>query len=421
MNKMSLGTEMKGFPSGIDWSLVLQRVAVEEECGLEFSKEQYISTFAHTHYIFDFKTKEDSTVLFFESFNGRKNFVEYVNTLSELVNSDVVIEKPGKRSVDFFNGLKYKLLFFPSWRRVLKQAGLGGNFENRALYYIVNLYRFYLEIEKAATEQHISFERYNLFVTFYDSMPKDAFFVQLMRLYGVKTATLQHGAFTARRNNQLVNSGVELRTLNSDYFLCWNKFTVDEAAKENYDTNKCIVSGIIGFAKDEKRIICESVTNNTFGVVIGHPTFEEENIILIESANKLATKTGMSFYLKLHPNYSETYFDNLVDKKFYKGTSKKGIPMLEYANSVEFSIVGASTVFVELVYLGHPVLRYSSGEIVDKWRDIKVGNSFNRTEGVLEAFDKMRNAPEEKELFDYLCTVENVRASYKNTLNQLGA
>lgn len=421
MNNLNLGTEMKGFPSGIDWSLVLHRIAIEEECGLKFSKKHYISTFAHIHYIFDFKTKADSKVMFFESFNGRKNFVEYVNTLSELVTSDVVVEKQGKRGVDFFRGLKFKLFFFPSWRRVLKKAGLGNYFENKALYYLVNLYRFYVELRKVAEEQHVIFKNYRLFVTFYDSMPKDAFFVQLMRLYGVKTATLQHGAFTARRNKQLVNSGVELRTLNSDYFLCWNKFTVEEAEKEKFDTRKCIITGIIGFAKEEKRVLCERVTNKTFGVVIGHPTFEEENRILIQSANELALNTGMGFYLKLHPNYSETYFDKLVDKKYCKGIIKKGISMLEYANSVEFSIVGASTVFVELVYLGHPVLRYSSGEIVDKWRDIKVGNCFNKSKDIMKAFDKMRSARDEKELFDYLCTVEYVRASYKNTLNQLGA
>lgn len=421
MNKLNLGTEMKGFPSGIDWSLVLHRVAVEEECDLRFSKEEYISTFAHTQYVFDFKTESESKVLLFESFNGRKNFVEYINALSELISSDVVVEKPGKRSVDLFRGLKYKFCFFPSWQKILKKARLGGNFERRALYYLVNLHRFYLELEKSKEVQQISFKKYNLFVTFYDSMPKDAFFVQLMRLNGVKTATLQHGAFTAQRNNQLVNSGVELRTLNSDYFLCWNRFTVDEAIKEGFDKRRCIISGILGFAKNDKRILCDSVTNNTFGVVIGHPTFEEENKILIESANKLASKTGMSFYLKLHPNYSETYFDDVVDKKYYRGIIKKGIPMLDYANTVEFSIVGASTVFVELVYLGHPVLRYSSGEIVDKWRDIKVGYCFDSPDGVTVVYEKMKNATEEKELFDYLCSVENVRDSYKDILNQLSA
>lgn len=403
---------MKGFPSGIDWSLVLHRVAVEEECGLKFSKEQFISTFAHTHYVFDFKTNVNSKVLFFESYNGRKNFVEYVNTLSELVTSDVVVEKQGKRSVDIFRGIKYKLFYFPSWRRVLKKAGLGRIFEKRALYYLVNLNRFYLELVAASEENHIVFKNYNLFVTFYDSMPKDAFFVQLMRLNGVKTATLQHGAFTAKRNNQLVNSGVELRTLNSDYFLCWNNFTVDEATKEGFDAKKCIVTGIIGFAKDDKRIMCKNVENDTFGVVIGHPTFEKENRILIESANLLAKKTGKSYYLKMHPNYSETYFDSIIDKKYYKGFVRKGTAMLEYANSVEFSIVGASTVFVELVYLGHRVLRYSSGEIVDKWRDINIGNRFAVPEDVVHAYEAMNNLQSEKDLFDYLCTVENVRSSY---------
>jgi len=415
---MVLGTEMKGFPSGIDWSLVLHRVAIEEECGLVFSKEQFFSTFAHTHYIFDFKTQSKSKVLFFESYNGRNNFVGYVKTLSDLILSDVIIETRGKKSIDIFRGIGYYLCYFPAWRKVLKKAKLGRNFENRSLYYLVNIHRFYLELTDALEKQKIDLTKYNLFVTFYDSMPKDAFFVQLMRLYGVTTATLQHGAFTAKRNNQLVNSGVELRTLNSDYFLCWNQFTVDEAKKEGFDARKCIVTGIIGFAKDEKRVICQKVENNTFGVVIGHPTFEQENKILIECANVLANKTRKSYYLKLHPNYPEAYFDSLVDKKYYKGIVKKRIPMLEYANSVEFSIVGASTVFVELVYLGHRVLRYSSGENVDKWRDVNVGNHFTSPEDVISAYNKMGDQHGEKDLFDYLCTVDNVRSSYQEFLQK---
>lgn len=416
-----LGTEMKGFPPGIDWSLVLHRVAIEEECGIQYTKEQFVSTFAHTHYIFDFDVRDNSKILFFESFNGRKNFVEYVKTLKEIVLSDVIIESKGKRTIDIFRGLKYFFYYYPSWRRVVKKAELGSIFEKRALYYIVNIHRFYIELNNAIKAHNIDLKKYNLFVTFYDSMPKDAFFVQLMHHFGVKTATLQHGAFTARRNNQLVNSGVELRTINSDCFLCWNKFTVDEAVKEGFDAQKCYITGIIGFAKDKERIISNDPFNDTFGVVIGHPTFETENKILIESANILAKKTGKSFYLKLHPNYSESYFDTLVDKKYYKGTIKKGIPMIEYANSVEFSIVGASTVFVELVYLGHKVLRYSSGDIVDKWRDIKVGNYYSIPEKVIDAYESLNNKENGKELFEYLCTVENVRASYKNILNQLGA
>lgn len=412
MDKIKLENKMKGFPDGIDWAMVLHRALIDCECGIKNSIVRCFSLFWHTRYTYDIKTSNGARILFFESYNGRTNFVNYVLSLSNMMNSDVAIEKKGNKTLDFFSGIKILLFYLPSWKRQLKKAKLGKDFERKSLYYLVKIYRTYYDLKGSILEPS-NIERYNLYVTFYDSMPKEAFLVQYMHLNGLKTATLQHGAFTAKRNNQIVNSGVELRTINSDYFLCWNRFTVDEALKEGVELEKCVVVGIIGFSNNDTRVKCNEVSNNTFGVVIGHPTFEKENKILIESANLLARKTGKCFYLKLHPKYSDTYFEPYVDNSYYMGIVKKGIPMLDYANSVEFSLVGASTVFVELVYLRHRVLRYSSGEIVDKWRDIRVGSYFQKPENVVYAYEGINNMESEKQLFDYLCTVEDVKNEYR--------
>lgn len=404
---------MKGFPKGIDWDVVLHRIAIEVACGKRLTKNMLFGLFYHTDYSLNFQENKNSKILFFESYNGRANFVDYLKTIASLVPSDVIIEKRGKRELAILSGLKYTFAYIPFWMRTLNKMFRGNkDIKRLSLYYLVGTHRFYKELDPFLKKRQEG--AYNLFVAFYDSMTKEAFLAQLMKLQGVTTATLQHGAFTAQRNNQLVNSGVELKTINSDYFLCWNKFTVDEALKEGVDANKCIITGIVGFAKYDNRITCKEINNGMFGVVIGHPTFEKENVLLIESANILAKAKGLKYYLKLHPAYKEDYFNELVNHDYYVGNVKKGIPMLDYANSVEFSIVGASSVFIEMVYLNHKVIRYSSGEIVDKWRDIKLGNYYSKSVDIVNAYELMCSNKSDEELFDYLCTVEDVKSSYRS-------
>ena len=90
---------------------------------------------------------------------------------------------------------------------------------------------------------------------------------------------------------------------------------------------------------------------------------------------------------------------------------KKGIDMIDYANMVDFSIVGSSTVFTELIFLGHEVIRYSNQGIKDKYRDIKVGLTFSEPKQIVDVYNKGNF--EVDSLFDDLCSIREVRSSYQ--------
>ena len=274
---------------------------------------------------------------------------------------------------------------------------------------IIYIFFFYKNVAS-----RINPSRYNLLLAFYDSSLCEGFMVEYFKMRGVKTATLQHGIFSAFRENELINSGVEPRTFHSDYFLCWNKFTLNEAQKQGCATEKFLMCGILGYVGTQY-LPCNNPSNKLFGVVIGHPSFESENLILIEGANILAQQTGYKYYLKLHPSYKEDYFADKVSSAFV-GVVKKGIPMIDYANMVEFSVCGSSSVFAELVYLNHNTIRHSDNSITDKFRDVKCGKIFDSPEGIVSVFGNGFNTEDQSALFDELCTIKEIDKEYKKIL-----
>ena len=135
-----------------------------------------------------------------------------------------------------------------------------------------------------------------------------------------------------------------------------------------------------------------------------------KNRIMIKAANILAERYDLKYYLKLHPNYKEDYFRNTVNEH-YIGNTKKGIDTLEYTNMVEFTIVGSTSFFVEMVYCYHDILRYSSQLPSDKYRDIYIGSTFNNAQDVVESYERL-NVECKSRLFEYLCGSTNTRECY---------
>ena len=167
---------------------------------------------------------------------------------------------------------------------------------SQRIYIVRNLLQLY-RLEE--TQKRLELDSYKLLVTYYDSWVPEAYMVQKFKLKGIKTATLQHGQFTAKCGNSFIDSGVEFRTSGSDYFLCWNKFTRDEAIKSGLKPEKLIIAGIWTYINKEREV-CHKNRRGVFGVVISHPSYAKENEILIKAANKLSEKYNLKYYLKLH-------------------------------------------------------------------------------------------------------------------------
>lgn len=405
------GVKFKGF-TPIEWDKVFKREAISYECGTRRNTLKLLLSVLCTPYIsrisnIIFQEDKHSKILFFQSDNERKSGVKQFMNVTKLPKHSDILTCNGKRKINYHIVSGFKTIpFLFYWIKTLNQTQLTLTEKLHVISLLITIYNFQRKIS------FIEIRKYNLFVSFYDSLLFDAYLTEIFKLNKIATATLQHGAFESWRTNEIIHSGIELRSFHSDYFLCWNKYTVKEAIKCKINPSQLIITGIIGYIGYKYQEV-KSPSNKIFGVVLGHPAFHQENIALIQAANLLAQHSQYKYYLKLHPNYKENAFNSYINN-YYIGNIKKGIPIQEYANSVEFSLIGSSSVYIELIFIKHDTIRYSDGSIYDKFRDIHIGKYFSKVDDIIDVYKKTNNNNASDELFDILCTVKDIDAAYKN-------
>ena len=404
--------QLRGF-AAVPWDSVFQRFLLEKHYDKKKRKSAwsllrrvFSSCFKDTfHFRFE---EQGSSILFFTSFIGRKSVIDNFMKVRGLVNSDLLIKEDNYSKISLSQGIKFLPLLI-SWNKAIKVFGHNRSDRYSLLYEVVRLYRLHKTLEQLPST-------YRLIVTFYDSFLPESYAIEYYRLMSVKSATLQHGQFTSWRADHFFDCGIEFKTFKSDFFLAWNQYTVDEAIKAGIPQEKLYLAGIWSYI-GSKRLTCRKNNIGVFGVVLSHPSWENENTVMIQAANRISLKYGFKYYLKLHPNYAEDFYKNQVNDQ-YIGNVKKGIPMIEYTNIVDFSLVGSSSVFTELVFIDHDVYRYSSGLPNDKYEPVRKGKYFTSVEDLEQKFDELYKMPVSRDLFDYLCSVSDVTESYKHFLER---
>lgn len=215
----------------------------------------------------------------------------------------------------------------------------------------------------------LSYDDIKLAVFFYDANSKDNYFSQYFQKKGIKTATLQHGIQLAPRKEVINNvdfSGIEFGSFVSDYYLAWNEFTKQEAIKAGINENRIIVLGVA------KCIGRQPIVSDTKCPIVGlllDGIFEDENNLpMINMLNKFCVRHNLKLKLRYHPNYRGNEYDEAVENSIRIHT-KKGESLTDFIKSVGFCVLANSTVLFELEFFGSPFIRYSSGNIKDKYRD----------------------------------------------------
>ena len=404
------------FNSNIMWNKVMAVWVVTNDVLGQLRKRSAIGSIVYAlresffdDYCYEIKG-EGKIVFFYGRYNWRKDhFKSFITLANSLKNVKMVFANRTKRRIHPIRGLFFIFLHFVWFFQACK-CGCGiieACNVLRPLTLCKKIDRMILELLN---------ENPGIFVTYYDASPDESYAVQIVKGNGIKTATLQHGSFAQKSIKKTISdTAFEYTESVSDYYLAWNKYTKDEWEKIGLDPKKVIVVGIPRYAQPitvEKRIKGDGC--KVFGVMLNNGSFDTHNRALIKIANDIAKALKMKYVIRYHPALPDGAYSNLIDKDLFLSISDNSLSIQEYSNTVDFTIISSSSVFIDLVFLGKPVYRLKVTE-EDTYSTIQM-NAFSN----LDEFSKLLNKPGDmNELFDYLCTTRDVASSYQNILNRL--
>lgn len=180
-----------------------------------------------------------------------------------------------------------------------------------------------------------------MLVSFYDIGAPEHFVVNSANDAGVKTVVLQHGIFPQDFLYDDPNT-YNMYKVPSKYFLSLGRNIVELINMQHLDT-KVIVCG----QPRIRRKINETVKGK-IGIACSIPACHEDNVAMINIAEKYAAENGMRVSVRLHPTDDESnYALNQDVSAFDKGIENSEV-ILVYNSSMLFTYIA----------MGKKVLRY---------------------------------------------------------------
>lgn len=334
-----------------------------------------------------FGKPEDKTLLFYFShiYENRRDYVDSINKIKSLFSCRTeLIGKGTSRKIRFRN-LKL-LVLAPIWLFQLISIDCSFRFKMRVLHELLAIKPWYDYICR-----EINPKKYSALIVYFDARSFDNIIVQYFKLNNIPTATLQHGHFVATPGNINI-SGIAFEGFISDKFLMWGEYSKNEAIKSGIDPKQIKTVGCpkyIGYSRKLNRN-----QMNLFGVVLDGQgnEFAGTNIEMIEIANIFAKQKNMKYVIKPHPVSDMSAFMDYIDKEYLFRITPKDETVVEYAESVDFSIVMGSSVYSELLYIGAVAFRFISNNTPDIYSGIDWGTMRN-SDDLASLYELYKNNP----------------------------
>ena len=237
--------------------------------------------------------------------------------------------------------------------------------------------------------KNLNIGQYKLSMVFYDAPIQFNYMMQFMKLRGCTTATMQHGIMLSRRE-ELSNirdyRGIQFGSIVSDYLLVLNDFTRQEALKMGIDGSRIKV---LGNAKCMGMPTIEAQGVNVIGVILDGECNEECNIPMITAAQRYAEENGFKCVLRFHPGDDISAYNSII-KPDLTSICPKNVNLNEFLLSLSFCVAANSTVVLELEYFQFPFVRYTCGNMKDKFSGFRSALSFSDDDSFIRAVGEMR-------------------------------
>lgn len=185
---------------------------------------------------------------------------------------------------------------------------------------------------------------------FFDSSPDENVLMQYFKQQGAVTITNQHGQSLLRSFDYDRMNQSQLLNFKCDFYFAKGEMQKIQLIKAGVDSDKIKLIGCINTNHHE--IVIHKL--GCFGVYLDCPTFpfaEESNQCLVYMAQRIASRTGMKYFLKLHPSEKEDKYNTIADENCL-AVYGKNVTLQETFEKADFCITHASATYVDVYQYG---------------------------------------------------------------------
>lgn len=350
----------------------------------------------------------DGNILFLCSnwFKDRKDIRKWYQSVASLSNSKVIVEPRDKKFCLKNIG---RIRIITKWYIQSRKLSIS---VKEKIYYLSLLFHTaseFWDIQERIKKEKVNFK---LLITVCDVVNTEYLAVQWCNNLNIDTASLQHGLISCNVNQWMVTGS------KSKYYLVYGRYTVEQAMKLGKKRDKLIEVGMPQHLNSTFPQKLKLKFNNIFGVILNSEVLHEDNIQLIKLANKFAETTKMNYIIKLHPSLKiemyEKWLDNIKIDKVYSNE----IDILTFGEKVDFTLIGASTVFMEYCLNMIPAFMC----VLNKNHDVYEGidwckfYDYHQLMSLYTMFSEHLSEYEEKyiETREYLCKYNSIKNEYSS-------
>lgn len=361
---------------------------------------------------------KDEELLFYFShiYESRKDYLDSFDKIKSIFSSRTELTgKTTGRKVKFRN-LKL-LALAPVWMFQLSKLDCSLQIKICILHGLFPLKAWYDFVC-----QDVDPKNYSTLIVFFDARSYDNIIVQYFKSNNIRTATLQHGHFNAA-SRIVDNTNIAFEGFISDIFLMWGEYSKNEAIKSGIDPKRIKTVGCPKYIGLDQKL----TRNQTylFGLVLDGEGREnlKTNIEMIRIANEFAKEKNMKCVIKPHPVSDISVFEDYIDEKYLFRITAKDESVVEYAETVDFSIVMGSSVYSELLYLGAVAFRFISRNAPDRYDGIDWGVVRN-LDNLVSLYELYNTEPENvyekiRKTANYLFEPGDAALNYQNAIEEL--
>ncbi|WP_298637116.1 hypothetical protein [uncultured Umboniibacter sp.] len=184
-------------------------------------------------------------------------------------------------------------------------------------------------------------------VLFGDMQSVENLAVQLARIFGIKTATMQHGLYVDYGTYNTINV-VNYLNHNSDYFLAWGEETKSLIEKHRSNA-QVVICGNPTLAKEESTLSSDKVTGEYILVVLDQVIFKEQNLAMLKCVSQYASRLNIPVAVRCHPSDNKQNYFTKIPGLVDDGNVSKALFVVGHTTTLLFEILARGIPTVQFV------------------------------------------------------------------------